>query len=131
MNVFLSFVYSSIYKLIAITETWLSHQRLDNEILSTNYVIYRADQDTRGGGMMLAIHESLQSKLLTSPSNLEILTVQVFCGATAVTMCVVSTPPNRDAAYCDDLLVYLKFISQSGNTIILGDFNLPDINWDL
>ena len=38
---------------------------------------------------MLAIHESLQSKLLISPSNLEVLTVQVSSGATAVIMCVV------------------------------------------
>ena len=72
MNAFQSFVYSSIYKLIAFTETWLSHQLLDNEILPTNYVIYRADRDSRDGGMILAIHESLQSKLLTSPSKLEI-----------------------------------------------------------
>ena len=89
MNVFQSFAHSSIYKLIAITETWLSHQILDNEILPTNYVIYRADRDSQGGGVMLAIHESLQSKLLASPFNLEILTVQVFCGAAVVTVYVV------------------------------------------
>ena len=113
-------MYSSIYKIIAVTETWLHNQILDNEILPTNYVIYQTDRDSRGGGVMLAIHESLQSKLLISPLNLEVLTVQVSSGATAVIVCVVYIPPKEVATSSDDILVYLKSISHHGSIIILG-----------
>ena len=39
---------------------------------------------------MLAIHEALQSKLLVSLSNLEVLTVQVSSGAATVRVGVVT-----------------------------------------
>ena len=69
--------------------------------------------------MMLAIHEPLQSKLLIA---LEVLTVQVSSGATAVIVSVVYIPPNKVVTSSDDLLVYLKSISHHRNIIILGDF---------
>ena len=45
-------------------------------------------------------------------------------------MCVVCIPRDKVTTSSNDLLVYLKSISHHGNIIILGDFNLPDINWD-
>jgi len=78
---------------------------------------------------MLDIHESLQSKLLVSPSNIEVLSVQVS-GCVALTVCVVYLALNKPTTYFDELLSYLKSISQQEYILILGDFNLPDINWD-
>ena len=119
LNVFQSFVYSSIYKIIAVTETWLNLQILDNEILPTNFVIYRKDRDSRGGGVMLAVHESLQSKLIVSPFNLEVLSVEVSSGAAVITLCVAYIPPHKVAMFSDDLFILSLYLSK-GTSLFLG-----------
>ena len=43
----------------------------------------------------------------------------------------VDIPPNSPAAYYENLLDFLSNIDTSAvNLILLGDFNLPDINWN-
>ena len=49
-------------KIIAITETWCKDSIGDAKICLLNYVLYRYDRcNTISGGVMLYIHESLQS----------------------------------------------------------------------
>ena len=68
-------MYSVDFQIVALTETWLTESIFNNEILPTGYNIYRQDRGSRGGGVMLAVKDSLPSKLLPSPGNLEIVTV--------------------------------------------------------
>ena len=49
-------MYTTSHSTLAITETWLSDYDFDNEILPTNFSIYRKDRDSRGGGVLLATH---------------------------------------------------------------------------
>ena len=42
-------IYSHDFEIITITETWLSDNIFDNEILPTYYRIYRNDRGSRGG----------------------------------------------------------------------------------
>ena len=112
LNDFQSFVYSSSFRIVTVTETWLNNQILNNEILPTNFVIYRKDRDSRGGGVLLAIHESLQSKLLVAPSDLEVLTVQVSGGVSFI-VCVVYVPPNKPVTNFDDLATLLLKVCYS------------------
>ena len=130
MSSFQSFVYSSSLKIIAITETWLSDYVLNNELLPSNFNITRTDRATRGGGVMLAIHDSIPYCVISSPSNLEVLTVKLEL-KTPITLCVVYIPPLSAPSYHSDLLSYFDFLlTPNGKTVILGDFNFPDINWE-
>ena len=41
--------------IFAITETWLTNYIYNNEILPSNFAIYRNDRESRGGGVLLAV----------------------------------------------------------------------------
>ena len=51
-----SFVYASDFNVLCITETWLSDHISDGEILPSDFVLYRKDRPSRGGGVLIAIN---------------------------------------------------------------------------
>ena len=96
----------------------------------TKFNIYRQDRKSRGGGVLVAINESLQSSIIPSPDDLEIISVSITHQETII-LCTVYIPPNSDSDYLNSLLLYLSSLYISHDHIILvGDFNLPDIDWD-
>jgi len=78
LNNFSSFVYTSKYKVYGITETWLSDHIYNNEILPIDYVIYRKDHSSRGGGIMLTCNNCISSRCLPTPQNIEVLVVELL-----------------------------------------------------
>ena len=119
----------SALDLIALTETWLKSYIYNNELIPTNYAIYRNDRTSRGGGVMLAINNNISSSLVHSPTHLELLTVTLNY-TKVITICLLYIPPNPDPKYISDLTEYLNSLRHTENLIILGDLNLPDVNWD-
>jgi len=99
---------------------------LDSEILPHGYTIYRADRGSRGGGVMIAVSNKLPSKQLPSPPNLEVVTVSISL-MPAIVCCMVYVPPNATMEYHNELITYLE--SLPTQVVILGDFNMTDINW--
>ena len=88
-------VYLKSYDLICISETWLSNEFYDNEILPSNYTIFRKDRLSRGGGVMVAINNSIYSLLLPAPNSLELLCIRF----NLITLCLVYIPPNSSQEY--------------------------------
>ena len=81
---------------------------------------------------MLAIMNSISSKLLSTPNDLELLTISISLKET-FTICVIYkfyNPPNSSVSYHTDLLNYLYSLRSCSNIIIIGDLNLPNANWD-
>ena len=79
----------------------------------------------------MEVKSDIPCKLIKSPSDLEVVCV-ILNLSHPITYCVIYIPPNSSASYCDKLLNFLSDIcSTSERLIILGDFNLPDIQWDL
>jgi len=113
---------------ICITKIWLSELVFDKEILPSHYAIYCKDRGSRGGGVLVAVDESIPSSLIDSPPNLEIIVVQL--GLTYPTiLCTVYIPPNSSDSF-DILIPFLADILSSNTPcFIVGDFNLPDICW--
>jgi len=74
---FQSLVYSKSYDIIALTETWLTDSVFDNEILPTNYIIFRKDRSSRGGGILLAINNRISCTRTSSPDDIEVIGVQL------------------------------------------------------
>ena len=52
-----------------LTETWLSDFICNGEILPTGFVLYRKDRPSRGGGVLIAVRESLFSSFIPSPHD--------------------------------------------------------------
>ena len=128
LSEFQSYVYSSTHDVLVLTETWLSQEIFDKEILPTGFNIYRNNRASSGEGVLIAINNNLPSKLLSTPSGLEILIVEVQCKIT-LTFCVVYNSPNSNSSYHCELLAFLKNYASNPHTFILGDFSYPDINW--
>ena len=79
---------------------------------------------------MLAVNNTIPCQLISSPSNLEVVCIKLNVSH-PITCCVLYNPPNSSSEYCDNLLNFISNISNSSDRLILlGDFNLPDINWN-
>ena len=101
----------------------------DFEILPANFSIFRKDRGTRGGGVLIAVDASIPCSVVSSPSNLEVITVKIGLN-TPVLLCTVYVPTNSTDSYQISLRAYLtELLPMYEHAIILGDFNLPDINW--
>ena len=125
LSLFQSFVYYSHPSVCAITETWLSKDILNNEILPSGYSIFRRDRDSRGGGVMLACTDSLPTSLLslpTTPSHLELISIRIDVPSNPFIICVLYIPPSASDSYFAALVL---------NTRPTCDFNCPDIDWAL
>ena len=119
-------MYSTPYSIYCITETWLSNSVFDCEILPCEYTLYCKDRGSHGGGVLIAVSDSVPSVLISSPEELEIITVNLNPLNGPITLC--TTVPNSGDDYHNNLLSYLAHVSSSADTIILvGDFNLPDV----
>ena len=77
----------------------------------------------------MAIKNTIPSKLLSIPNDLELLTVSITFTET-YTVCLIYNPPNSTDEYQQSLLNYLQSLNSLSNIIIIGDLNLPDANWD-
>ncbi len=67
-----SFVYSSTFSVFCFTETWLSSNFFDNEIIPTGFCLFRKDRPSRGGGVLVAVKDTLSNMEISSPSDLEV-----------------------------------------------------------
>lgn len=129
LSAFQAFVSSTHYKILAVTESWLSPFIFNNEIISPDFFIYQKDRDNRGGGVFLAVHQSIPSKLILSPASLEIVSVELTIPEKVI-ICVIYIPPNAPISYTLSVFEFLSNIAKGSAVIFLGDFNSPDINWN-
>ena len=79
---------------------------------------------------MLAICNSIPSQSLPSPLNLEVVSVKLQLKSPII-ICLICIPPKSCSTYYINFCSYLNdILTLNIKTILLGDFNLPDINWD-
>ena len=118
--------------IFAITETWLSGSVYNGKILLNNFIIYRCDRSSRGGGVLIAVKDTIPNLLLPTPtSNLKVLTVQIGIERPPLILCLAYIPPNAAAHTCEPLLTHLYDLGSRYNSLlILGNFNISDVNWD-
>ena len=78
MSNFQTFIYSSNFHIIALTETWLSSYIFDKEILPNGYAIYRSDRETRGGGVLVCTSHITPSRLIQSYSYIDMISIEIL-----------------------------------------------------
>ena len=81
--------------------------------------------------ILLAVASHLSTCLLPSPTELEVLSIQLLLSSPII-IYVVYIPPTTNKSYWISLLQFLESIFASDfYTIVVGDFNSPNINWPL
>jgi hypothetical protein len=124
--------------LIAITETWLSAEVVDALRYVNGFDLYRGDRKCGiGGGIALYVSNVVFSSCVV-PVNCvlcELLCVDCFVKTnlrTAIRCIVYYRPPKQCLEemqeFCDHIM---NLRCTDKQMLIMGDFNLPDINWNL
>ena len=123
--------------IVCLTETWLSDDISNDEILpSDHYNIYRKDRGGYGG-ILTAIHTSVNSRSrpdLTPPTEIhnEILVVEIrFPKVPKLALINFYRPPSDTSLECvAHLQATLRAVADAGfvNICVTGDFNLPNLN---
>lgn len=125
--------------IICITETWISENILNDDIseyLLDGYQLYSYERVNRlGGGVLLYIRSTYCSSLqedIKESKDVESIWVKVIDGkGKSKLFGAFYRPPNCD--YDVDLKICQEIhmgCSKNKETFILGDFNLPNIDWD-
>ena len=72
---------------------------------------------------------TVPSKLLTSPDDIEVVTVEILTSKTCK-ICLLYNPPNSGTDYQEHLLSYVSLLTKEDDPIVfMGDFNTPDVVW--
>lgn len=124
------------------TESWLNESVTD-AMLDPNsvFAVFRSDrQRTRGGGVCMLISKefkTIQIQLQDTPVEVDMLYVDLLFSQ-PYRIFVVYRPPVRlesnDCNHSTPIMTKLvkclaNFCNRLGPTIIVGDFNCPNINW--
>jgi len=66
----------------------------------------------------------------TMPDNVEIANIRLIHHGLNLTLCCIYVPPNMSSIVFKSVLDCLHIIiSSSQSSLVIGDLNLPDINW--
>lgn len=134
-------IYNSSYDAIILTETWLRPGILDSEIVDCDhYLIYRRDRDLSnsikkdGGGVLVAIKKSIPASRLAHLElpNLEELIITIPLENDTLFISAIYIPPKSSRDTYTDFYNHLEYITTNnniGNICVIGDFNLPQLNW--
>lgn len=78
---------------------------------------------------MIAVHKSLPSTPIPSPSDLEVVVVKLGLD-NDFAICCVYVPPDSLFLYISSLINFLTDIVSSFNKcVMVGDFNFRDVDW--
>ena len=93
------------------------------------HVIYRKGRPSRGGGVLIVVSNYPHSVCLSSPPDLEIVTVKLGVDCNLI-LCTIYVPPSACESYVCSLTEYLAVLESSYDyCIFVGDFNFADIDW--
>jgi ribonucleases P/MRP protein subunit RPP40 len=122
---------------LGVTESWTHAEISDAEIKMVGYNVFRKDRNCelgrkkRGGGVLLYVREDLIAhELENDDSKVEVLVVNLkVVGFGNLVMAVCYRSPSAEQEEVDSMMRLLKKYSEDA-TIIMGDFNYGDINWE-
>lgn len=111
------------------TESWLHRDISDCEVFPSDFVAYRKDRPSHGGGVFLLVRSSLKSAALDIQCDIE----SVWCTITlddnsSFAVGAFYRPPNSDYKTLQSLNEIISEVSNR-TFLLAGDFNLPDLEW--
>lgn len=123
----------SVYSpdIVGITETWLHDGIFDSEFTPPGYIAVRTDRQIgKGGGVALLLRQSLKFSVLPSPSDIESAWCKLHLHKQSVVIGLFYRPPGSPIDTLHNLSHFmLSHNLQHGNLLLMGDFNVPGIDW--
>ena len=115
------------------TETWLTGDVKNSELLLDDYDVYRRDRASRGGGVLIAVKKSLFCQHISTSTNSETLSVKIkLNGQKPLIICAVYRPPDYTFQESIDVVNEIQGMfdkNKGAISLVCGDFNLPDVDW--
>lgn len=132
--------YPQQLNVICLSETWLSSATHSNSGFPPNFHVVRADRDpiktglSTGGGVLIALDSKFKYRRRTDLEFQgcgEICFVEIFLNSSSLIIGNHYFRPKTDVSsfslFCDFIKEKLLHID---NLILVGDFNLPGVNWE-
>jgi len=121
-------------QIVCVTESWLDETVPNSVIIrNTDNICFRCDRvGKKGGGVMVLIPKKFKSFEIASTSNesFEGIMLSVFINSINFTLVNVYRPPGNDPQFMPKFENFLQpVLAKPECLILMGDFNLPDINW--
>ena len=137
---------------IILNETWLKPSILNTEILPSDYNIFRLDRSIQshpidpinpnkfrrnGGGVLIAVNSklSLQSKVVHIKCAAELLAIELTLpDSTKIIISTCYRVGTLGMANCNEIMLALNKLSRKKmlrKFLVIGDFNLKGVNWDM
>lgn len=137
-------ILSYSYDIIVLTETWLIPSIADSEFIDGRYIVFRCDRDRaatgreEGGGVLVAVRRELRPVRRALPGPVppivDCVSVEIP-SASRGKQCIVNAvyiPPNQCSntyvVYLD-LVCDLVLCDNVTEHFVIGDFNLPSLEW--
>ncbi|PKU42878.1 adaptin ear-binding coat-associated protein 1 [Limosa lapponica baueri] len=119
------------YDIVAIAETWWDASH-DWSATIKGYKLFRRDrQERRGGGVAVCVSGCYESsEIKYSDNRVESVWIRIRANKGDIAVGVCYRPPNQSSEVDEAFYKQLGEISQSFATVLVGDFNLPDICWE-
>ena len=124
-------VYTGIYDLVCICETWPNDTVLGSELLP-GYSIFRRDRACKtGGGVLIAVKSDLRSirRNDLQRNNTEMVVVEIFTCSKSLILYTFYRPPSSNNVDLNLLNSSLRSNSESSCVLVVGDFNIPALDW--
>ena len=115
--------------IVAICETKIGPNFDDNELLGDGFTIWRKDRAQGAGGVLLAMNNDINANVLSAregPGECVGISLQIHTKI-VVNIVIFYRPPSE--YLLDNFIEMLDLFGEKGNTIYLGDYNLPDLDW--
>lgn len=135
---YVSLILRSTYDILSFSETWLKSQHTLAPLLPElvgEYDIFRCDRPSKkGGGVILLIHHRISASLVFSesmPNAYEIVAVDVLQNYNPFRIIVAYRAPSCLSQGNIQLAkVISDLVSCEFSSVVVGDFNMPGIDWN-
>ena len=120
-------------KIICITETHLSSEIKDCEIVLENFKVYRVDRKNgqKGGGSCIYIHKSIDGEFIKNFKAPDSVGIDIKINNHFLKLVCVYRSQNLEPTEQNYLLNQIENLKIGREDLLLfGDLNLPDVNWD-
>ena len=119
---------------LAVTETWLKEHDVTPGIILDRFSVHRNDRSViPGGGVAILIRKDithLKLEVDVDLNNVQLCAITIILPETKVTIaCIYRSPGSTDLEDQELIAALDLLVQRSGKLYIVGDFNLPDINW--
>ncbi|XP_072046546.1 uncharacterized protein [Amphiura filiformis] len=114
-------------------ETWLKPSISYGEVFPPGYNLYRKDRSNGHGGVLLAVHSSLNSHQIDIRTDAEFVAAKIINRNQPIVIgALYRTPDSNQDKMMNELNRTILDLCQSNSGAaiwISGDINLPDIDW--